>query len=230
MGYKIRSCLVAAVYRKSLRLSNSAKTKSTTGEIVNLMAVDAQRFFDMCWYIGDVWSAPLQIGLSMYLLWNELGISVLGGVAALLIMIPINGYLTRVSKRLQTKQMKFKDERVKLINEIINGIKVLKLYGWEQPFMDDVLKIRNKELRNLKLINYLGAFIECLSSFTPFLVSFVSFGIYVLIDSNNVLTAEKAFVSLALFEILRFPVSMIPQFLNHLILVSVISGFHVNLI
>ena len=220
LGIKVRTALVAAVYRKSLRLSNSAKSESTTGEIVNLMAVDAQRFFDISWSINYVWSAPLQIGLSLYFLWQELGISVLGGVGAMVIMIPINGYLTSVSKRLQEKQMKFKDERVKAMNEILSGIKVLKLYGWELAFKTDILKIRNKEMANLKTINYLGAFIEALWSFTPFFVSFVTFAIYVLIDSKNVLTAEKAFVSLALFDVLRFPISMLPQLVNHIILVS----------
>ena len=220
MGGKIRTCLVAAVYRKSLRLSNSAKNDATTGEIVNLMAVDAQRFFDISWCINYIWSAPLQIVLCLYFLYQELGISIFGGVLVMIVASPINGYLTNVSKKLQMKQMKLKDERVKAMNEILNGIKVLKLYGWEKAFMANVLRIRNKELNNLKIINYLGAFIECLWQFTPFLVSFITFATYVLIDSkNNVLTAEKAFVSLALFDILRFPISMIPQLVNSLILV-----------
>ena len=219
-GLRVKSALVAAIYRKSLLLSNSAKTESTTGEIVNLMAVDAHRFFELSQIVNLIWSAPLQIIVSLYLLWNELGICVLGGLTVLLIMIPIIGFLTRILKRLQTKQMNFKDERVKAINEILSGIKVLKLYGWEQPFMDDVQNIRDNEMDNLKSINYIGSMIICLSEFTPFLVTFVTFGIYVLIDSNNVLTSEKAFVSLALFDILRQPIFMIPQVINNLILVS----------
>ena len=88
IGMRIRTCLVSAVYRKSLRLSNSAKTDSTTGEIVNLMAVDSQRFIEMTPFINLIWSAPLQILLSLYFLWQELGISVLGGLAVMVIMIP----------------------------------------------------------------------------------------------------------------------------------------------
>jgi hypothetical protein len=78
-------------------------------------------------FINLIWSAPLQIAVSIVFLWQELGISVLGGLAIMIIMIPINGYLTSISKKLQINQMKFKDERVKAMNEILNGIKVLKL-------------------------------------------------------------------------------------------------------
>ena len=219
IGMRIRTCLVAAVYRKSLRLSNSAKTDATTGEIVNLMSVDAQRFIEMTPFINLIWSAPLQIVLSLYFLWQELGISVLGGLAVMVIMIPINGYLTSVSKKLQIKQMKFKDERVKAMNEILNGIKVLKLYGWEKAFTENILKIRNREMNNLKTINYIGCVLQCLWYCAPFLVSFASFAIYVLSDSENELTAEKAFVSLALFNILRFPLAMLPNLVTSIIMV-----------
>lgn len=220
IGMRIRTCLVASVYRKSLRLSNAARNESTTGEIVNLMAVDSQRFIDMTAFINLIWSAPLQIAVSIFFLWQELGISVLGGLAIMIIMIPINGYLTSISKRLQIKQMKFKDERVKAMNEILNGIKVLKLYGWEKAFMKDILKIRDKELNNLKTINYFGCALQCLWFCAPFLVSFCTFAIYVLIDDENELTAQKAFVSLALFNILKFPLSMLPNLVTSIVVVN----------
>lgn len=221
IGMRIRTCLMASVYRKSLRLSNSARNEATTGEIVNLMAVDSQRFLDMTAFINMLWSAPLQIALSLIFLYLELGPSVFGGLAIMIIMIPINGYLTSISKKLQIKQMKLKDERVKAMNEILNGIKVLKLYGWEKAFMTNILKVRDRELNNLKTINYFGCALQCLWFCAPFLVSFVTFAIYVLIDESNVLTPEKAFVSLALFNILRFPLSMLPNLVTSIITTTV---------
>jgi len=185
------------------------------------MAVDAQRFLDMTSFINMIWSAPLQILLSLYFLYLELGLSVLGGLAVMIIMIPINGYFTSLSKKLQIKQMKFKDERVKAMNEILSGIKVLKLYGWEEAFMTNILKIRDRELNNLKTINYYGCVLQCLWYCAPFFVSFVTFATYVLIDDKNTLTAEKAFVSLALFNILRFPLSLLPNLITSIIMVYI---------
>lgn len=124
VGLRIRTALVSAIYRKALIMSNSARKESTVGEIVNLMAVDAQRFMDLTAYINMIWSAPLQIGLALYFLWDILGPSVLAGLAVMIILIPVNSVIANKVKTLQIRQMKNKDERVKLMNEILSGIKV----------------------------------------------------------------------------------------------------------
>lgn len=46
--------------------------------------------------------------------------------------------------------MKFMDGRIKLMNEILNGIKILKFYAWEKAFLEQVLGYREKELKALK--------------------------------------------------------------------------------
>lgn len=79
VGLRIRTALVGSIYKKALCLSNTARKESTVGEIVNLMAVDAQRFMDLTTYINMLWSAPLQIALALYFLWDLLGPSVLAG-------------------------------------------------------------------------------------------------------------------------------------------------------
>ncbi|XP_074036465.1 multidrug-Resistance like Protein 1 isoform X3 [Leptinotarsa decemlineata] len=217
IGMRIRTVLISTIYRKALRISNSARKESTVGEIVNLMAVDAQKFMDLVGYLNMIWSAPLQICLSLYFLWKELGPSVLAGLAVMIIMIPINGFIANKVKVLQVKQMKNKDERVKLMNEILNGIKVLKLYAWEPSFENQVLKIRDKEIKVLKEAAYLNAGTSFIWSCAPFLVSLVTFATYVLVDENNVLDANKAFVSISLFNIIRFPLSMLPMMISNLI-------------
>ena len=133
-------------------------------------------------------------------------------------VIPLNMWTASWSKKLQQKQMKLKDNRVKTMNELLNGIKVIKLYGWEESFMSLVLSLRNKEVRQLVLIAYLNAFSIFLWSCAPFLVTLASFAVYVLIDDKNVLNAEKAFVSLTYFNILRFPLTMLPNMISSLII------------
>lgn len=68
VGFRIRSALISAIYRKSLRISSSAKKDTTVGEIVNLMAVDAQRFFELVSYLHVLWSGPVVIGVAMYVI------------------------------------------------------------------------------------------------------------------------------------------------------------------
>ncbi|XP_076374474.1 multidrug-Resistance like Protein 1 isoform X2 [Megalopta genalis] len=217
VGLRIRTALTAAIYRKALRMSNTARKESTLGEIVNLMSVDAQRFMDLTAYINMIWSAPLQIVLALYFLWELLGPAVLAGLAVLLILIPINLLITNRVKTLQIRQMKSKDERVKLMNEVLNGIKVLKLYAWEPSFEEQILKIRTKEIQVLKEAAYLNSGTSFIWSFAPFLVSLVSFATYVLIDEKNRLDSTVAFVSLSLFNILRFPLSILPMMIGNMV-------------
>lgn len=171
VGLRIRTALISAIFRKALVMSNKARKESTVGEIVNLMAVDAQRFMDLVTYLNMIWSAPLQISLAIYFLWQILGASVLAGLAVMVVLIPVNGVIANKAKNLQIKQMKNKDERVKLMNEVLNGIKVLKLYAWEPSFEQQVLKIRDKEVHVLRQAAYLNAGTSFIWSCAPFLVS-----------------------------------------------------------
>lgn len=170
VGLRIRTALINAIYRKALVISNSARKESTVGEIVNLMAVDAQRFMDLTTYLNMIWSAPIQIIAALYFLWDILGPSVLAGLAVMIVLIPVNGVIANKIKILQIRQMKNKDDRVKLMNEVLSGIKVLKLYAWEPSFEEQVLKIRQKEIDVLKSTAYLNAGTAFLWSCAPFLV------------------------------------------------------------
>lgn len=173
VGMRVRTALVSAIYRKALKMSNTARKETTVGEIVNLMSVDAQKFVELTAYLNMIWSAPLQIILALYFLWEVLGPSVLAGLAVMIILIPVNGYIANKVKTLQIRQMKNKDERVKLMNEVLSGIKVLKLYAWEPSFEDQILKIRTKEMKVLKEAAYLNAGTSFIWSCAPFLVSYV---------------------------------------------------------
>lgn len=127
IAMRFQSALIATVYKKSLRLSNRARKEFTVGKIVTLITVDCLKFMENI-YINTLWSAPLQILLAFYFVWGILGIyPTLAGFAVMMVMFLLNFWLTLQNKRLQSKQMEFKDRRMKLTNEILSGIKVLKV-------------------------------------------------------------------------------------------------------
>ncbi|KAM9837504.1 ATP-binding cassette sub-family C member 3 isoform 1-T1 [Aulostomus maculatus] len=220
-GMNVRTAVIGAIYRKALVITNAAKRSSTVGEVVNLMSVDAQRFMDLTTFLNMLWSAPLQIMLALYFLWQNLGPSVLAGVAVMILLIPFNAVIAMKTRAYQVEQMQYKDSRIKLMNEILNGIKVLKLYAWENSFKEKVLAIRQKELNVLRKTAYLGALSTMAWTSAPFLVALTTFAVYVTVDENNILDAEKAFVSLSLFNILRFPLNMLPQVISSIVQASV---------
>ncbi|XP_071481121.1 multidrug resistance-associated protein 1-like [Diadema antillarum] len=221
IGMHIRTAIIGSVYRKSLKLSNAARKGATVGEIVNLMSVDAQRCMDLCTYLNMLWSAPFQISVALYFLWQTLGPSVLAGLGVMILLIPLNALVATQAKKLQVKQMRYKDARIKLMSEVLSGIKVLKLYAWEESFQEKILAIRNKELKVLRYAAYLNAFNSFTWTCAPVLVSVTTFAVYVVSDEENVLDAEKAFVSIALFNILRFPLSIMPNLISNIVQVSV---------
>uniref|UniRef100_A0A8C3M596 Canalicular multispecific organic anion transporter 2 n=1 Tax=Chrysolophus pictus TaxID=9089 RepID=A0A8C3M596_CHRPC len=220
-GMRLRTGITGVIYRKSLVITNSAKRSSTVGEIVNLMSVDAQRFMDLVAFLNMLWSAPLQTCLALYFLWRALGPSVLAGVAVMVLLIPFNSAVAIKTRAYQVEQMRYKDSRIKLMNEILGGIKVLKLYAWEPSFSEKVLEIRKNELRVLKKSAYLNSLSNFAWISSPFLVALTTFAVYVLVDEKNTLDAEKAFVSLSLFNILKFPLTMLPQVISNIAQTSV---------
>ncbi|KAG8523588.1 Canalicular multispecific organic anion transporter 1, partial [Galemys pyrenaicus] len=221
LGANVRTTIMASVYKKALTLSNQARKQYTIGETVNLMSVDAQKLMDATSFIHLVWSNVLQIVLSIYFLWTELGPSVFAGVGIMVLLIPINGILVTKNRGIQVKNMKNKDKRLKIMNEILSGIKILKYFAWEPSFKTQIHDIRKKELKNLLRFGQLQSVMMFLLYLTPVLVSVVTFSVYVLVDSNNVLDAEKAFTSITLFNILRFPLSMLPMVISSLLQASV---------
>jgi ATP-binding cassette subfamily C (CFTR/MRP) protein 1 len=223
-GMRIKSSLTAAIYSKSTRLSNEGRASKSTGDIVNYMAVDTQRLQDLAQYGQQLWSAPFQIVLCMLSLYQLLGYSCFAGVAAMFIMIPINGIIARWMKTLQKEQMKNKDARTKLISEILNNMKSIKLYAWTTAFASRLNHIRNEqELKTLRKIGATQAISTFTWSTTPFLVSCSTFGVFVL-TQHRTLTTDIVFPALTLFNLLTFPLAILPMVITAIVEASVAVG------
>ncbi|NWY45608.1 MRP1 protein, partial [Sylvia atricapilla] len=214
LGLRLRTAVTGLVYRKILVMSNASREAATTGEIVNLVSVDVQKLMDLIIYFNGTWLAPIRIIICFVFLWQLLGPSALTAVAVFLFLLPLNFVITKKRSQFQETQMKHKDERAKLTNAILSNIKVIKMYGWEKTFMEKLLGIRKQELQALKRSQIL--FSASLVSFhsSTFLITFVMFAVYTLVDNTHVLDAEKAFVSLTLINILNTAHSFLPFSIN----------------
>jgi ATP-binding cassette subfamily C (CFTR/MRP) protein 1 len=156
------------------------------------MAIDASRFAEITQHIHILWAGqlrfsleesiharshclyaskgPLQLIIALVLLYQQMQLSIIPGVVLLLIMIPINLFLQRIQKKLTAKQMTVTDQRIKIMNEILNGIRVLKLYAWEMAFVRSITHIRKQELRYIRQDAIVSALSNLLWTFTPILV------------------------------------------------------------
>uniref|UniRef100_M4B260 Uncharacterized protein n=1 Tax=Hyaloperonospora arabidopsidis (strain Emoy2) TaxID=559515 RepID=M4B260_HYAAE len=218
-GLQFRSAVVTAVFEKSILLSAAARQQRTSGEITNLMSIDAQRLQDMTPYLHAVWYAAFQITVSCVLLWQQIGLATFAGVAVILLIIPLMTFISKAMRKLQQRLMEVKDERIKVCVEILSGIKVVKLKAWENSFSQRVMRFREEELARLRLYVLARSGSDTIFSFVPSLVTIVSFSAYVLL--GHTLDVGTALTSLALFNILRFPLFMLPQVLNNVVEASV---------
>lgn len=91
------------------------------------------------------------------MLWQYLGVAVISGLVVMILMVPVSGVIAGKLRDLQVVQMKVKDERVKSMNEILNGMKVLKLYAWEPSFEKLIFGTREKEMTILQKTALLNA-------------------------------------------------------------------------
>ncbi|CAI5445243.1 unnamed protein product [Caenorhabditis angaria] len=208
--------LNSAIMSKILRLSPTARNGRTAGEILNHSAVDTEIISQAVVYLQNMWSVPFQVTLAMIMLSITLGWAALAGVVIMLLFIPLNFFTSRFIKKSQIAQMKVKDERTKLSNEMLNGIKVVKLYAWEESFETKINELRAKEVKMLRNVCILSRIVDVANATSPFLVAIASFTCYVLFasDSTTSLTPSVAFVALTIFNQLRQPMRMVAMLIN----------------
>uniref|UniRef100_K1QJA3 Multidrug resistance-associated protein 1 n=1 Tax=Magallana gigas TaxID=29159 RepID=K1QJA3_MAGGI len=210
LGVRVRATLMSALYRKVLKVGNISRQKSSVGEILNLMSVDTSTISDSMPLIGMWFESLLEIMFSLYFLYEILGYAVFAGCGLMVLLVPVNAYLSSKSFKVIEDHMKLNDDRIKLLSEVINGIKILKLYAWEMIFKDKIIAKRKTELRKLLNLKILERILETLFHITPFIVIFATFLTYILINDRP-LDAKTVFVSLSFFNILKFSIEMVSR-------------------
>ncbi|XP_065061425.1 ATP-binding cassette sub-family C member 10-like [Rhopilema esculentum] len=209
-----RAALVTTVYEKALSVSSTSLSGFSTGQVINFMSTDTDRILNFCNSFHQFWSLPFQIAVSLYLLYQQVGIAFLSGLGFAVILIPINRWIALKIMEFSRKMMDKKDQRVKLISECLFGIRMVKFCAWEDHFLKTIEKIRAGELNCLKGRKYLDALCVYFWATTPVLISILTFVTYILL--GNKLTAAKVFTSIALFNILIAPLNAFPWVINGL--------------
>ncbi|XP_078001214.1 ATP-binding cassette sub-family C member 9-like [Glandiceps talaboti] len=203
------------VYEKALRLScwTMSSGEMTIGLITNHMSTDAIAVQWWWQFLVLAASAPYLLVFTMVLLYLEMGFAVLIGASIFLISVPIQFYCATKMSELQKQTMRFADDRLKKSNEVLQGIKLLKLYGWEYIFCGRIESVRVKEINQMMKIGIISIVTRVVSEGTPILMTLVSFALYSLM-TGQLFTPEIAFSSLALFNSLRIPLIQIPLIMN----------------
>ncbi|XDA80103.1 hypothetical protein R6Z07F_010097 [Ovis aries] len=202
VGMRLRVAVCHMIYRKALRLSSSAMGKTTTGQVVNLLSNDVNRFDQVTMFLHYLWMGPLQAVAVTVLLWMEIGISCLAGMAVLIILLLLQTCFGKLFSSLRSKTAALTDKRIRTMSEVITGIRTIKMNAWEKSFIDRITRLRSKEISKILKSSYLRG-MNLASFFTVSkIMIFVTFITNELLD--NRITASQVFVVVTLFEALRF--------------------------
>ncbi|XP_016079635.1 PREDICTED: multidrug resistance-associated protein 4 [Miniopterus natalensis] len=205
-GMRLRVAMCHMIYRKALRLSNVAMGKTTTGQIVNLLSNDVNKFDQVTIFLHFLWAGPLQAIAVTALLWMEIGISCLAGMAVLIILLPLQSCFGKLFSSLRSKTATFTDVRIRTMNEVITGIRIIKMYAWEKPFAELITSLRRKEISNILKSSYLRGMNLASFFVASKIIVFVTFTTYVLL--GNVIRASHVFVAVTLYGAVRLTVTL----------------------
>ena len=155
-----------------------------------------------------LWSAFIECAAIIAISFYEIGISALPCLIFVVVFLPVQIYLGRITASTNREQTQETAERVHIMSEILTAIKLIKFYAWEKPFNAKITDIRNKEMSAIfrqmmiKTTNYAVVFS------IPVLVALCSLTWYV--SAGNQLTAAVSFSILSVFNTLRYPFFMLP--------------------
>lgn len=202
LGARMRIACCSLIYRKTLRLSKKTAGTTPAGYLVNLLSNDVNRLDYGFIYIHWIWILPFQSVLICYLIWQKIGIAALVGVVGLLVKtIPVQTGLSKLSSKLRMKIAYRTDNRVGIMNEIVQGIQVIKMYAWEKPFQAVVAEARRREIKQIRYASYLRGFYLSTMVFTERSTLYITIAAAVLL--GQAVTADVVFSMAQYYNILQ---------------------------
>ncbi|KAI0357033.1 multidrug resistance-associated ABC transporter [Trametes cingulata] len=234
---RIRSELMTSIYDKALKrkdfsgiVSNDAAEKTgkgpgkkpdpkaddpkagaDIGKIVNLMAGDANRISMTVSAMYFIYGAPFEIVIASIFLYQLLGWSAFAGFFVLLLSWPLNNYVSRRAVRIQKGVSTARDKRMGVLNELIGAVKFIKFFAWEDRWIQRVLDAREVEMQWMIKARVNSVCFSVIWTCAPILVSVTAFFAYV--AQGNELTIGTAFTAIALFQMVRAPLNVIPAWI-----------------
>lgn len=202
LGAQLRIACCSLMYRKTLKLSKRVAGSTPTGYLVNLLSNDVARFDVILILVHYAWLMPFQAVLICYLIYRKIGMAAVVGVVSLMVQtVPVQTRLSRLSAKLRMKVAQRTDKRVSIMNELIQGIQVIKMYAWEIPFQKIVAEARRLEIKQIRYASYIRAVYFSTMIFTERLTLLVTLLACVLLSKP--ITADIVFSSAQYFNILQ---------------------------
>jgi len=208
-GAHCKSILTTALLKKSFKANAETRHKYTSGKVTSLMGTDLARIDLAIGFQPFAITFPIPVIISITLLIVNIGVSALAGIAIFIISITIIGGAAGSLMKMRKGANQFTDQRVGLMREILQSMKMIKFYSWEDAYEKNVTEKRNREVSIIfkmqTIRNFLMAFAITLPTFTSMVAFLVMYGV----TKNN--GPGDIFSSVSLFTVLSTQVMMLPM-------------------
>eukprot|EP00943_MAST-04B_sp_MAST-4B-sp1_P003980 g3980.t1 len=214
LAFKIKSGLIGMIYRKSLRLSLRSQMRNSSGKTVNLISSDVNGIVGAVHMFNALWMSPLQIIIAMTMLYTAVGAASLAGLGAVVLASPLMLICFAYLASGMQKMLKFTDSRVKMVSEALSSMRVIKYYGWESKFLENIVNERNKEMHVASWLANTKASMLMLFNLNPILLQVAMFCVYAAINPTGLQGTEgasRAFFALSLCQMVLLPLLMLPN-------------------
>ncbi|KAJ8716036.1 hypothetical protein PYW08_013321 [Mythimna loreyi] len=202
VGMRIRIACCSLMYRKILKLNRAGMNKTESGQVINLMSNDVNRFDMVTLFLNHIWISPIVVPVVCYLVWQHVGIATLASLLVVGVQtIFVQVYLSNLQGTLRGKIANRTDQRVKVMNELVDGVQVIKMYAWETPFQKLVHRLRKLEVGYILRTSFLKGFSTALSVFSERFILFSAIATFVLIGGD--IRAQTAFSLVQYFNLMQ---------------------------
>ncbi|RHY03553.1 hypothetical protein DYB36_001014 [Aphanomyces astaci] len=209
MYVQVASALQYLLFKKTMVLNAKSRKLKSTGEISNLFTSDMWQVLGVPIIVNDIWIIPLQVATLLFMLWQLLGWAMVTGIVVVGVAFIVNRYLATATRNNGKKLMEKKDIRMKVVNEVFGSMQI-KLNAWEERYYVKISDFRDDELKSLWMGSCIQAGTIAMNYIAPVALTTVSFASYVLLFKQT-LTASKVFTALALFNMIKAPMMLLPE-------------------
>lgn len=212
-GMNVRAGLQALIFRKALRLSNAAKHSVSNGEIENMASNDAERVMMLYYFVTYTIAAPLQVVAVMILLYLQVQHAMWFAMVVPLLTFPLQRVFGNSLQAYNKDALKASDRRVNMVQELVNGIRLIKYYAWESWMQGRIVEAREEELNAKFWVSIVNSGNGVILEAAPIISTVAVFLAYTLLFEQE-LAPSNAFTTVALVGQLKLPFLVMPMLIS----------------
>ncbi|KAL1410703.1 hypothetical protein Q8F55_001645 [Vanrija albida] len=210
-GALARAAMIQAIYLTAFNHSVASRAKNTTGKLMAHLSADISRIDMVAMQFHFTWAAPISLIVALILLCLQIGVSGIIGFLVILLLAPLQAWLTKWGLELRRKSMVFTESRSKLLQELLSSMSTIKMFTYELPFLSRLNGIRASEMLSLRNMLFLRSAGDSMMFALPTIGSVFAFIMYSAL--NPTMDIANLFTAVTYFGAIQTPLGQIPRVL-----------------